>query len=168
VAICGLAAGVDLDRPLLRRLRAELRRAEALDVAGRALARRPLSRERLQERLRRKGVAPPAEREAVATLDRLGLVDDARLAGERARVLATRGWGDAAIVARLEANGLAQEFVARAVAELEPEYDRAAALAGAAGDPRTAWKLLARRGFSLEAIEATLGALDEEVPGGLG
>jgi SOS response regulatory protein OraA/RecX len=168
VATCGLAAGVDLDRPLLRRLRGELRRAEALDAAARALARRPLSHERLRERLRRQGVRPPAEREAVATLDRLGLVDDARLAAERARALARRGWGDAAIVARLEAEGLAQELVARALAELEPEQDRAARLAETSGDPRTTWKLLARRGFSLEAIEAALGALDEGVPGGLG
>jgi regulatory protein len=166
VALCGLAAGVELDRPLLRRLRAELRRAEALEVAGRALARRPLSRRRLSERLRGRGVPPPAEREAVATLDRLGLVDDARLAPERAVALAERGWGDEAIAARLEAEGLAHELVARAVTELEPEHERAATLAAPSRDRRAAWKLLARRGFSLEAIEAALGALDEQAPAG--
>ncbi|MGH3041065.1 MAG: hypothetical protein ACRDNG_04895, partial [Gaiellaceae bacterium] len=40
---CGLAAGVELDRPLLRRLRRELRRAEALEAATRTIARRDVS-----------------------------------------------------------------------------------------------------------------------------
>jgi SOS response regulatory protein OraA/RecX len=35
-------------------------------------------------------------------------------------------------------------------------------------DPRKAWALLARRGFDEEAIEAVVGALDEQAGGGLG
>jgi SOS response regulatory protein OraA/RecX len=168
VVRCGLAAGRELDRPLLRRLRAELRRAEALEAAGRALGRRSLSRQRLGEGLRRRGVPPPTEREVLATLASVGLLDDARLARERAEALAQRGWGDAAIEARLEAEGLGREHVAAALGELPPERVRATALAGRSGNRRTAWKALARHGFSSDAIEAALGPLDEETDGGLG
>src|SRR5918996_5821062 len=109
VVRCGLHAGLTLDRPRLRLLRTELKRAEALATAGRALAQAPLSRRRLGERLRRRGVTPEAERAAVGTLAAAGLVDDARLAHGRAQTLADRGWGDLAIAARLEREGFGAE-----------------------------------------------------------
>jgi SOS response regulatory protein OraA/RecX len=168
VVRCGLSTGVELDRPLLRVLRRELRRAEALDLAGRTLRRRDLSLRRLSERLERAGVAPAAERSALLALSEAGIVDDARLADARAAALAERGWGNAAIAARLEGEGIAEADAGSAIAKLEPETARAALAAAAVSDPRKAWTLLMRRGFDEETIEAIVETLDEETGGGLG
>ena len=161
VVRCGLHAGLTLDRPRLRLLRTELKRAEALATAGRALAQAPLSRRRLGERLRRGGVTPAAERAAVGTLAAAGLVDDARLAHRRAQALADRGWGDLAIAARLEREGFGAEDTRNGLDGLPPERERAVALAGEL-PRRRAWATLARRGFSPEALEDALGSLDAD------
>jgi regulatory protein len=168
VVRCGLSAGVELDRPLLRQLRRELRRAEALDLAGRTLRRRDLSLRRLSERLERAGVAPAAGRSALLALSEARIVDDARLADGRAATLAERGWGNTAIAARLEAEGIPEADAGSAIAKLEPETARAARAAAAVSDPRKAWALLTRRGFDEETIEAVVETLDEETGGGLG
>jgi regulatory protein len=163
VVRCGLHAGLALDRARLRSLRTELQRAEALATAGRVLARAPLSRRRLGERLRRRGVAPPAERTAVATLTSAGLLDDARLALERAQGLAERGWGDLAVASRLEREGFEEKEVREALSALPPEAPRAAEVARKLGKARAkTWGALVRCGFSPESIEDTLGALDAE------
>ena len=153
VARAGLVEGRRLDRPALRLVRRELRRAEALQAAGRALRHRDLSRRRLAERLER-AVPPAAAAESLATLERAGLVDDARVARMRAESLAGRGYGDEAIRHRLRAEGLPDE----AVEELDPEVERARPLIERRGPgPRTA-RYLAARGFGEEAVEAALGA----------
>jgi regulatory protein len=163
VVRCGLHAGLALDRARLRSLRTELQRAEALATAGRALAQAPLSRRRLGARLRRRGVAPSAERTAVATLTSAGLLDDARLALERAQGLAERGWGDLAVASRLEREGFEEKEVREALSALPSEASRAAELARKLGKVRAkTWGALARRGFAPEAIEDALGALDAE------
>jgi SOS response regulatory protein OraA/RecX len=157
VVRAGLAEGRPLDRPALRLVRRELRRAEALQVAGRALRHRDLSRRRLAERL--EGVVPPAvAAESLATLERAGLVDDRRVALVRAESLAGRGYGDEAIRHRLRAEGLAEELVEEAVFGLAPECERAGPLIERRGvGPRTA-RYLAGRGFGEEAVETALGA----------
>jgi regulatory protein len=161
VASCGLAPGVALERPLLRRLRRELRRAEALGAATRLLARRDLSSRRLRERLDARGIRAPAAEAALAALQAAGILDDARLACSRAAVLADRGWGDAALLARLENEGIGPEPARAALAELLPEPERAAAVAAGLRDRRAAWRVLARRGFSSDSIEHAVGVLDE-------
>jgi SOS response regulatory protein OraA/RecX len=161
VARCGLAPGVELERPLLRELRRELRRAEALGAATRTLARRDLSARRLRERLDARGVRAPAAEAALATLESAGVVDDARLARSRARSLAERGWGDGPVAARLEQEGFDPELVRAAVSDLAQEHERAAALAAGLPDRKAAWRLLARRGFSPDSIEHAVGVLDE-------
>jgi SOS response regulatory protein OraA/RecX len=168
VARCGLAAGLELDRPVLRRLRNELRRTEALAVAGKALRGRDLSRRRLAERLTRAGVAPGSRQAAIAALAAAGAVDDARLAGRRAASLAERGWGDSAVRARLEGDGIGPGESAAAIEALAPELERAAALVTGVRDRRQAWTLLARRGFEHDTIEAVVAPLDEEAGAGLG
>jgi SOS response regulatory protein OraA/RecX len=168
VVRCRLSAGVELERPLLRLLRRELRQAEALALAGRTLRRRDLSLRRLSERLERAGVAPAIERSALVALTEARILDDARLAGSRAAALSERGWGNAAIAARLEAEGIPQAEAGMAIVELEAEEGRAARAVAHLSDPRKAWALLARRGFDEEAIEAVVGALDEQAGGGLG
>jgi SOS response regulatory protein OraA/RecX len=168
VVRCSLHAGLTLDRPRLRLLRTELRRAEALATAGRALARRPLSHRRLSEHLRRRGVPPAVGREVLAALEGPGLVDDPQLATARAGRLAERGWGDLAIATRLERDGFDESDVRTALSQLPAEAERAAATVAGLPDRRRAWRLLNRRGFSSEAIEGTVGALDADHPVGLG
>jgi SOS response regulatory protein OraA/RecX len=155
VGRAGLSVGLELDRPRVRLLRRELRRAEALAVAGRALRTRDLSTRALEERLAR-DVAPAARDEAVGVLTRAGLVDDRRVAENRAAALAGRGYGDAAIAHDLRGRGLEPDDIATAVALLEPEADRAARLVESRGPgPRTA-RYLTARGFGEDACAAAL------------
>lgn len=158
VVRAGIAEGRALDRPALRLLRRELRRAEALRVAGRALRHRNLSRRRLADRLERAAVTPVAAAESLTALEHAGLVDDRRVAESRSSSLAERGYGDDAIRHRLLAEGLEETLVAEALAGLEPESERARPLIERRGrGPRTA-RYLAGRGFGEEAVEAALGA----------
>lgn len=157
-ARAGLVEGRALDRPLLRLLRRELRRAEALQVAGRALRHRDLSRRRLAERLERADISPAAAAESLATLERAGAVDDVRVARMRARSLGDRGYGDEAIRHRLLEEGLSEDVTAEAVAELEPEAVRAAAVVERRGPGERTARYLAGRGFGEDALEAALGA----------
>lgn len=166
VVRCTLAPGRELERPLLREIRRELRRAAALELAARALARRDLSRRRLGERLEARGVAAPERNGTVALLAEAGIVDDARAARSRAAALAERGWGDAGVAARLDADGFSADTVRTVLEELPPESERARAAADRIGDRRKAWTRLAGRGFSPDALESALGALDDEAQPG--
>jgi SOS response regulatory protein OraA/RecX len=156
VVRAGLTEGRTLDRAALRLLRRELRRAQALQVATRALRRRDLSRRALSERLERAAVPLESAAESLGTLERAGLVDDRRVAHGRAQALAERGYGDEAIRHRLEAEGLDPEPVEEALAALAPELERSRRLLERRGaGPRTA-RYLAARGFGEEAVEAAL------------
>jgi SOS response regulatory protein OraA/RecX len=155
VGRAGLGVGLELDRPRLRLLRRELRRAEALAVAGRALRTRDLSAHALDERLAR-DVAPAAREEAVAVLTRAGVVDDRRVAENRAAAMAARGYGDAAICHDLRRRGLEPDEIAAAVASLEPEADRAAALVARRGLGTKTARYLASRGFGEDVCATAL------------
>ena len=159
---CGLAAGVELDRPLLRTLRRELQRAEALGLAARTVARRDVSSTRLRQRLLARGVRQDAAEGALGTLTNAGVVDDARAAESRARSLADRGWGNAAVAARLADEGFRGADVQAAVAALRPERERAEALVARTADARRAWAILARRGFGEETVDDVVGLLDAD------
>lgn len=153
----GLAVGRTLDRGTARRLARELRRADAMSRALRALSARDRSRQALEDRLGAAGVTAPARSQALETLERVGLVDDARLAADRARALADRGYGDAAIVFDLERQGIGGEAAAAALAGLELERERAERLMDGRGrDVRTA-RWLAARGFDAGVVEEVLG-----------
>jgi SOS response regulatory protein OraA/RecX len=159
VLACGLDVGVELDRRRVRRLRTELRRTEARAVAGKLLRYRDLAAERLETELARRGVAPADRRETVGALRRVGILDDARLAMSRAHALAERGYGDAAIRWRLTAEGISEALAEEALSGLEPERVRAKNVVAREGaSPRTA-RLLARRGFAEEAVEAAIPAV---------
>jgi regulatory protein len=168
VVRAGLAAGVELDRPTLRRLRAELSRARAVGLAARTVARRDVSVRELEDRLARAEVAPSTAVDVVAALQRVGAVDDARFARARAAALAERGYGDAAIGARLESAGVSEGLVREALAELPPESERARALVAREHDRAESVRLLARRGFSADTVEDVLGPLDCDGSAGLG
>ena len=158
VARSGLAEGRALDRAALRLLRQELRRAEALAVAGRALRRGDLSEREIAERLARAAVAPAAVEESLAVLARAGLVDDARFASARAGNLAERGYGDAAIRHDLGRQGVAPEVIQAALEGLEAEAERAWRLVERRGRGPSTARYLASKGFGEEALEAAVGA----------
>jgi SOS response regulatory protein OraA/RecX len=143
----GLAVGRMLDRETARTLARELRRAEALGVAVRALRHRDRSRQAIDERLAARGAPGQAREEALAVLERAGVVDDARLAASRAQALAERGYGDAAIRFALEGEALAAGSIAEALAALEPEPERARRLFELRGADVRALRWLAARGF---------------------
>ena len=165
VVRCSLSAGVVLDRPLVWSLARELRRERALGTAVRSLRARPMSEQRLRERLQSRGGRPDAAEAALGPRAGAGYVDDGRLARGRAAALAERGWGDAAIEARLTGEGLREPDVEAAVAELDPETDRAGAFV-AGLPPQKAWAFLQRRGFDAETIESVFGGLDVSGAGG--
>jgi regulatory protein len=160
----GLASGTELERPLLRALRRELRRHDALTTATRALRTRPLSARRLDERLRRAGFVSDVRAEALAAVRRAGFVDDERFAVARAELLAHRDSGDALIRHDLLSQGIDEEAVERAITALDPEVARAVrAAASRSGAARTA-RYLARRGFGEDAIEAAVGSTVADEP----
>ena len=157
VARVGLRVGTELDRPRARELRRELRRAEALGTAVRALRSRDLPRARLEERLARRGIAAEPAAEALETLERAGYLDDERVARSRAGVLAERGLGDEAIRWDLERQGLDEGLTAAALAALEPEAERARRIAERRGRTVAVARALARKGFAQESLEAAFG-----------
>jgi regulatory protein len=158
----GLAPGLELDRERLRTLRRELRRSEALAAGTRVLARRDHSEQAVRDALERKGIREPEREEAVATLRRHGALDDERFAHARAAALADRGLGDAAIVFRLDRDGIEPESVERALAALEPERDRAVRIAARRGPTLKTARWLAARGFAAESIEAAIESVADD------
>ena len=100
-----------------------------------------------------------ADAEAVVEeLQTAGLVDDARFAEERARVLAERGKGDAAIRFELHRAGVGTAETEAALAGLDPERERAAALVARRGATPATARLLAGRGFDEELVAALVAA----------
>jgi regulatory protein len=159
----GLTAGLELERPLLRTLRRELRRHRALTTATRALSARPLSARALDERLCRRGFVPRERTEALAVLRRAGFVDDERFAAARATLLAERDSGDALIRHDLKRHGIDEETIERAMSSLEPESARAMRAADSRAGAAAA-RYLARRGFSEDAVHAAVGDIVAEEP----
>ena len=136
----------------------EAPRTEALAVATRALARREHSQRSLRERLLRAGVSVGDAEAVVAELQQTGLVDDARFAEERARVLAGKGKGDAAIRFDLERAGVGPDELEAALGTLDPERERAAAFVARRGASPATARLLAGRGFDEELVAALVAA----------
>lgn len=155
-----LRVGRRLDRETARLLARELRRDNALGRATRALSSRDRSRGELAARLEEAGVSEAARDEALGTLEAAGLVDDTRVAESRARELARRGYGDAAIRSDLRLRRISSETIAAAIEELDPEAERAACALG--GEERTPKVLrrLASRGFSRDTLEELAIQLD--------
>ena len=165
VVAAGLRVGGPLDRERARDLGRALRRARAFDTAGRALAHRDRSRADLAAQLERRGIAPDATKEVVTAFERFGFVDDARLATSRVRVLAERGYGDAAIRFDLEHKGLAADEVEAAIGLLDDEEARARALVASARDRLKAVRRLSSKGFSDDVVGAVLESVQAETPG---
>lgn len=158
----GLRAGRALDRETARALARDLRRGKALARATRALATRDRSRGELEERLERAGVSAAARRDALDALAGSGLVDDARVAESRARELARRGYGDAAIRSDLARRRIPAEAASEAIAALEPELERAQILLRKHDSAPPLLRRLAARGFSRDTLEDLAAAFAQE------
>jgi regulatory protein len=130
----------------------------ALELATSALARRDFSEQGLRERLARAGVGPDEAEDALGRLRQAGVVDDRRFAGDRARALAEWGKGDAAIRFDLERQGVAAEQIDEALAALEPERERAERIVARRGASPATARLLANRGFDVDAVEAAVAS----------
>ena len=149
----GLVVGRPLDRPMARELAHEVRRARALAAATRSLATSDRSARALEQRLARGGHSAAAREEAIASLARVGVVDDARLAQSRAEALARRGYGDAAIRADLLRRLIASEAAANAVAALEPEAARLRRMLEDEKLTPAVLRRFASRGFSRDSLD---------------
>jgi SOS response regulatory protein OraA/RecX len=162
VVRAGLVIGRPLDRHTARELARGVRRARALAQATRTLATSGRSRQELDRRLARAGHGDAAREEALATLDRAGLVDDARLAESRAELLARRGYGDAAIRADLRRRLVAPEAATDAVASLEPEPERLRRVLEGQSVTPALLRRLAGRGFSRDALDEVASSFASE------
>jgi SOS response regulatory protein OraA/RecX len=130
----------------------------ALDVATKALARRDFSERGLRERLERAGVDSAEAEQVLARLRDEGALNEARFAVNRARALAERGKGDAAIRYDLENQFLPGELIEMALGELEPERVRAERIVLRRGPGPATARLLASRGFEPDVIEASVAS----------
>jgi regulatory protein len=132
--------------------------SDPIEVAARALRRRDRSRRDVDSRLAQAGVDDAARAETLDTLERIGYLDERRFAQGRAAALAARGYGDAAIRASLEQEGVDGDAVEEALAALESEADRAAALVARHGASARTGAQLTRKGFAPEVVEDAIGA----------
>ncbi|HEX4323385.1 MAG TPA: RecX family transcriptional regulator [Gaiellaceae bacterium] len=162
VVRAGLGVGRSLDRHTARQLAREIRRARALSQATRTLATSARSRAELEQRLARAGHVGAAREDALESLGRAGLVDDVRLAEDRAEVLARRGYGDAAIRADLRRRQIRAEAAADAIAALEPELTRVGRLVAGKDVTPSLLRRLAGRGFSRETLGEIGSAFAQE------
>jgi regulatory protein len=133
--------------------------ADATELALRALRHRNRSRQDIEQRLDRAGVTPDEREAALDRLTEAGLLSDDRFAEDRAQTLARRGASDAQIQHDLRRQGVEHATVEHAVAQLEPEDERADRLYIERGGGAKALRFLAGRGFAAETLER-LNALE--------
>ena len=145
---------------------------EALELALRALGRRERSTVELRSWLVERGVADEEIDAAVAHLEEIGALDDARFAcryAEDKQELA--GWGGERIRAALLQRGVGPEHIEAALAA-DPEsrqVERAAALLVRRGealdtarDRERALGYLTRRGYGYEVAHAAIRAFERD------
>ncbi len=160
-----LTVGGTLDRVAARAVGRALRRADARRAALRALRARDHTTASLDARLAARGTTAEVRRETVAAAERAGLVDDDRFAAQRAAQLADRGAGDLLIADDLERHGVPGAAIARAIADLVDESERAAAIIERRGrSPQTA-RYLASKGFADATLESLVAGLAADAVG---
>jgi SOS response regulatory protein OraA/RecX len=129
---------------------------QALEAGLKALSRRELSHAELVARLERSGIDHDDAERAILELTEAGYQSDERTAGERARVLAARLHGDLAIRVDLRGRGISEADVDSALEGIEPELVRAEALGRRASGAAQLARMLHRKGYTDDTIEATL------------
>lgn len=124
----------------------------AVDAALRVLRFRDRSTTEIRERLDAAGYASEERDEAIETLVRTGLLDDARFAALRARSLADRGAGDIRIRHELTRASVPPELVDDALRSVEPEAERAQSVVARRGRGARTARFLHGKGFSEEIV----------------
>lgn len=165
LAELGVAAGDELDGAGLERLRQSSADQRSEQRLLRLLATRPRSRAELVRRLAQWHVPEPSAQLLLAKLERAGLLDDSRLAGELSESLQRRGHGSLRAAHDLERLGVEYDTAAPALADhatSDPGLARRL-LARRFGPPpyddattRRAAGLLSRRGFDEQAVSQVL------------
>lgn len=142
-----------------------------LDYAYRLLARRACSEEELADKLTAKGFTATAVTRTVARLKDQGYLDDVHLAADQTERLRARGFGPEGIRAKLAQKGLSSKVIEQTLEPGGENQDLQSAQrllasrfsADALKQPQVharAFRLLVRRGYTLDVIECLL----ESVP----
>lgn len=138
---------------------------DAFESAVRLLRHRDRPTADLDRRLAERGFDHDDRSTAIAALTRTGVVDDVRFAANRARTLASRGAGDRFIRHDLAAAGLETDSIEDALAELEPEAERAARIVERRGGSSKTARYLVGKGFSDNVVRAAVAQADDETLG---
>jgi SOS response regulatory protein OraA/RecX len=136
-----------------------------VQAALRLLRHRDRSIAQLDRELEARGVAGDVRAEALATLSRTGLVDDARFAGSRARSLSERGAGDRLVRHDLAAAGVGPDVIEETIDALEPESGRAERIVARRGPSAQTARYLAAKGFSDDLVSAIVARAGREALG---
>lgn len=172
-AAAGLRVGQAVDVERLRHLAREEERRQAQECALRFLGYRARSRAEIRRRLERGGYEPEVIEEALDSLARSGLIDDAEFSESwvRART-GSRPMGPQRIALELRQKGVARDVIDDALQAVDPDRELDLALAvgrrkfeqmqGQAATPdgrRRLAAFLRRRGFSWEVCARVLDIL---------
>jgi SOS response regulatory protein OraA/RecX len=130
--------------------------SDAVEAALRWLRHRDRSAAQIDAYLEGRGFVERARREALATLTRMGLVDDHRFATGRATALAERGSGDALIRHDLREAVLETAAVDAALEALDSERDRAERIVARRGVSAKTARYLASRGFPEDVVHTVI------------
>jgi regulatory protein len=136
-----------------------------VQAAVRLLRHRERSVAQLDRELETRGVGDDVRAQALETLTRTGLVDDARFAGSRARSLSERGGGDRLVRHDLAAAGVAPDVIEEAIQALEPESERAERIVAQRGPSAKTARYLAAKGFPDELTSALVAHAGDEALG---
>ena len=169
VADFGLRPGRAFDEEEYELLTDSASLTAAKGKALEALARRPLSRREVTDRLDRKGVREDIAEETADWLERMGYVDDGEYAGQIVRHYAAKGYGAGRVREELARRGVPREYWEDALEQM-PDTDDAVdrfLRAKLRGEPDRKEKkriadALLRRGFSWEEIRSGMDRWEME------
>jgi regulatory protein len=136
-----------------------------VQAALRLLRHRDRSLAQLDRELETRGVDDEVRAEALDTLIRTGLADDARFADSRARSLSERGAGDRLVRHDLAAAGVAPDVIEEAIDALDPESERAARIVARRGPSAKTARYLAAKGFPEELTAELVARAGDEALG---
>ena len=165
----GLFSGMELSEQQMKNLRNAAGQMSAKMRAVRIVTASTVSRRDLEERLIRKGEQPDQAREAVAWMEGLDLVDDARTAAQIVGQCARKGYGIARTKQALYEKRIPKEFWDDALADYPDQSEFILGfLRRQLGEDREerqvkrAVDALLRRGHNYNDIRRCLKALDAE------
>ena len=169
VADFGLRPGRVFDEAEFGLLTDSVSLTAAKGKALEALARRPLSRREVTERLDRRGVREDIAEETADWLERMGYVDDGEYAGQIVRHYAVKGYGAGRVREELAKRGVPREYWDTALEQMPDTGDAVDRFLRATlrGEPdRKEKKRVAdarlRRGFSWEEIRSGMDRWEME------